>query len=135
MWQKGRNGTARSRTAIITSEPLYFFAQVLSLISCLRSVLLMPQPLFQIYHHFFPFSCTWSCDQKCWQPHLWPQKRVRAKEDESFPAGELGPWEGASQWVRERVYLLQNWGNSLERENQPLSTQNLKEYSQRSACI
>lgn len=87
------------------------------------------------HHHFFPFSCTWSCDQKCWQLHLWPQKRVRAKEDESFPVGELGPWEGASQWVRERVCLLENWGNSLERENQPLSTQSLKEYSQRSACI
>lgn len=56
MWQKGRNGTASSRADIIMSEPLYFFAKVLSLISCLRSVLLMPQPLFQIYHHFFPFQ-------------------------------------------------------------------------------
>ena len=58
MWQKGRNGTASSRADIIMSElsePLCFFAQVLSLISCLRSVLLMLQPLFQIYHHFFPF--------------------------------------------------------------------------------
>lgn len=38
-------------------------------------------------------------------------ERVRAKEDESFPAG-LSPWEGASQWVR-KACLLQNWNQFL----------------------